>query len=849
MQVDIGVRDADPDTPGNQQFIYVLSFMNGNGGTSSQGTPDEAKNLLNIGSTKMRTGSGAQDSNIDDLSANSAHGPALDGRTIPHMVAPGCQVDSTLPGSSHGLDCGTSMASPQVSGAVALFLETYRGLPDYTVDPSPALVKAAFLAVARSLEGQLDADGGVMGTPFDSKQGWGRMNLEAVLDSDPNGVRYFDEPQLFDNTGEEWVQSMSPLDPGQPVRIMLVWTDAPGHGLGGGTPAWNNDLDLVVEVGGDTYRGNNIAPGGFSVPGGVADSINNTEGVFLDPAPAGGMTVRVVAVDINSDGVPGVGDVTDQDFALVCYNCALEPGFILSTGNNAERVCAPAGATFSIDVDSILGFNDPVTLSASGVPAGASSSFNVNPVTPVGSSALQIGDTAAASAGSYTIVVDGVAASISRSLSLQLELATALPAVAGLLQPADGAIDLSTQPTLEWSPAAQASSYVVEVATDPGFANIVYSAQETATVHVVSAALGTLTTHYWRVGASNVCGAAAYSATRSFTTLDVPPILLVDDDDNGPDVRTYYTDALDALGAVYDVWDTANSDDEPDASALGPYEIVIWATGDEFGGAAGPGAAGESALASWLDGVGCLLLSAQDYVYDRGVTAFAQSHLGVDTATNDTSQTTATGMGSVFSGLGPYTLSYPYTNFSDTVTADASAELAFDGSVGNMAVDKNTGLYRTSFLGFGVESLPAPADRQTVLGAFLDWCATLPQDDGDLDGASNENDCAPADPAVWAAPSPARSLSLTRAGELAWVAPLAPGASTPGYDVLRSTDTGDFSLADCVAGDLVLTAASDVTEPPTGQVYAYLIRVRNGCGQSLGQDSAGVPRSSAAVCP
>ena len=29
------------------------------------------------------------------LSANSAHGPALDGRTIPHMVAPGCSLDTT----------------------------------------------------------------------------------------------------------------------------------------------------------------------------------------------------------------------------------------------------------------------------------------------------------------------------------------------------------------------------------------------------------------------------------------------------------------------------------------------------------------------------------------------------------------------------------------------------------------------------------------------------------------------------------------------------------------------------------------------------------------------------------
>ena len=40
-------------------------------------------------------------------------------------------------------------------------------------------------------------------------------------------------------------------------------------------------------------------------------------------------------------------------------------------------------------------------------------------------------------------------------------------------------------------------------------------------------------------------------------------ILLVDDDDNNPDVRAYYTAALDALGKSYQIWDTGHSDSEP----------------------------------------------------------------------------------------------------------------------------------------------------------------------------------------------------------------------------------------------------------------------------------------------
>ncbi len=336
LQVDVGVRDADPDTAGNQQMTYVLSIMNGYGGVSTQGTPDEAKNIFTIGSTKLQNTDLTQILEIDDLSSNSAHGPALDGRIIPHMTAPGCRVDSTLPTDAHGLMCGTSMASPQVSGAVALFIEQQmqRGYGE----PGPALVKASFLVVARDLAGHLDADGVVMGHPFDSKQGWGRLALEDVLDP-PVRVLRRDRTVILDETGEFWGMKTETLDSRYPTRIMLVWTDAPGHGLGGTTPAWNNDFDLEVEVGGEIYRGNAFDPAtGWSVAGGTADPMNNTEGVFLPEGYSGTIVVRVIGSNIDSDGVPGFGDETDQDFALVCWNCGssflFEDGF--ETGDTSR---------------------------------------------------------------------------------------------------------------------------------------------------------------------------------------------------------------------------------------------------------------------------------------------------------------------------------------------------------------------------------------------------------------------------------------------------------------------------------------------------------------------------------
>ncbi|MHC4106554.1 MAG: S8 family serine peptidase [Planctomycetota bacterium] len=723
LQVDIGSRDTDPNTPGDQPLLFVLSIMNGNGGTSSQGTPDEAKNIFTIGSTWMQYGSGAQRLNIDDLSSNSAHGPCLDGRKVPHMVAPGCDVDSTYSGSGYGLLCGTSMASPHVSGAVALFIEHYRSRPDYSADPSPAMIKAAFIAVARDLAGNLDADGGALGHPFDNKQGWGRMHLPPVVAPPANSVRYFDNPVVFDNTGEEWSVNLSPLDPAQPMKIMLVWTDAPGHGLGGSAPAWNNDLDLIVEAGG-TYRGNNFGASGWSVTGGTADFRNNTEGVFLGPIPPATATIRVVASNINSDGLPNSGDSTDQDFALVAYNAAEEPGFAIAADPASQDICAPADATYDIEIIQILGYTESVTLSAAGAPAGTTVAFTNNPVIPPATSTMIVSNTGSASPGDYSIDITGTSIDLVRSTPVGLGLFTAVPGTPGLISPSDGATEVSVVPTLEWTPTGQAASYDVQVATDPGFGSVVYSATVEESSHAVADPLASDTVHYWRVRGSNTCGDGGYSAVSSFTTQDVPVVLLVDDDDNSPNARPYYTDTLDLLGVWHDVWDTNNTDNEPSATDLAPYRVVIWFTGDEFGGVCGPGSAGESALATWLDAGGCLFISSQDYYYDRGLTSFMSTYLGVASATSDVTQTSVTGSGSVFGGMGPYALSYPFTNWSDVVNA-GSAEVAFVGNQGNAAVNLDNGTYRATFWGFPLEAVPDINDRADLLQIFLDSCGPL----------------------------------------------------------------------------------------------------------------------------
>ena len=213
--------------------------------------------------------------------------------------------------------------------------------------------------------------------------------------------------------------------------------------------------------------------------------------------------------------------------------------------------------------------------------------------------------------------------------------------------------------------------------------------------------------------------------TASLAVGATPRILLVDDDTNDPDVRPFFTAALDGLGVAYDIWDTATSD-EPDSATLANYATVIWATGQN----GYPDQAAETALAAVLDHGHCLFVSSQEYFYNRGLTPtpFMQNYLGVASAVDDALETVVTGVGPVFGGIGPATLSLPplYENYTDRISPDATATLAFSGDNGgpiDSGVQKDGGTYRTTYWGFGFEGLPSAAERQSAMQRVLSWCS------------------------------------------------------------------------------------------------------------------------------
>ncbi len=262
--------------------------------------------------------------------------------------------DQYRPGSQtiFAASSGTSHSTPAVAGVASLYyrwLQTTYGLSA----PSPAVIKAYMIAHPTYLTGVSAND-----TLPSNSQGYGMPAMKTAFDVTPRSL--LDQTSIFGNTGETWTWNGAVADPSKPLRIVMVYTDAAG--AIGISPQVNN-LNLTAQVNATSYLGNRFS-GQWSTTGGTADNANNYEAVFLPVGASGALQITVTAANIAGNGVPNNADPTDQDFALVCYNCAQNPDFTLAATPASQDICAPADAVYTVNVGSILGYNDPVTLAS-----------------------------------------------------------------------------------------------------------------------------------------------------------------------------------------------------------------------------------------------------------------------------------------------------------------------------------------------------------------------------------------------------------------------------------------------------------------------------------------------------
>src|SRR5690606_16089304 len=181
-------------------------------------------------------------------------------------------------------------------------------------------------------------------------------------------------------------------------------------------------------------------------------------------------------------------------------------------------------------------FNGTTNLSASGIPAGASGAFTINPlISPVDTSVYSVSNLDGVASGDYPITLTATDQNdANNTADSQVNLITIdnVPAAVNLTAPADGAVGEISKPTFTWNNASQASSYTFELASDAGFNNVIDSVSGlTGNSYTLANGLAGLSTYYWRVTAENLCGdtsSVVYSFTtanevcQTYTSVDVP---------------------------------------------------------------------------------------------------------------------------------------------------------------------------------------------------------------------------------------------------------------------------------------------------------------------------------------
>lgn len=244
---------------------------------------------------------GAIYSDTLDHTCFSSRGPTDDGRLKPDLVAPGDEandsyspclfgdaINSTIPGDTYGDKGGTSMATPMVSGAVALMREHFNDLGYGEIKPHT--YKAILIQTADDL-----------GNPGpDYTYGHGNLDIqEAVdfikMDSYNKGLIH---TGWVDDNDKDYFHIGVPENVNT-LKVTLAWDDKEGNPTA--SKELVNDLDLTLIGPSGNYHyaykldpdnpGNN-ATNGFN-------SRDNLEVVEVQNPQPGNWTVRVLGWQVN----------------------------------------------------------------------------------------------------------------------------------------------------------------------------------------------------------------------------------------------------------------------------------------------------------------------------------------------------------------------------------------------------------------------------------------------------------------------------------------------------------------------------------------------------------------------
>ncbi|MGK4567321.1 cadherin-like domain-containing protein [Flavobacterium sp. 3HN19-14] len=246
--------------------------------------------------------------------------------------------------------------------------------------------------------------------------------------------------------------------------------------------------------------------GGFTYPVVLLASTPNDGSEVITVPNNIGKTMRVKVEAVNNIYF----DISNANFEIKANT------FELTTTQATVSTCKPASAAFTVNYTPAPTFSGTTTFTVTGLPSGVTAAFSNPTLSASGSTVMTVNGVGSVNAGTYSLTFTATSGATIITLPLTLKVFDNNIATVTLTSPTNGAGNQQTSCLLQWSDLPSASSYLVQISTDPTFATIT----ETTTVvnatsyQTTSLAQGTI--NYWRIKPINPCLQGAFSEVYSF---------------------------------------------------------------------------------------------------------------------------------------------------------------------------------------------------------------------------------------------------------------------------------------------------------------------------------------------
>jgi hypothetical protein len=172
----------------------------------------------------------------------------------------------------------------------------------------------------------------------------------------------------------------------------------------------------------------------------------------------------MMAADLPSSG--STGSMQDYNRFLWVKNRRFQsgqtPDFIISPSPASQTVTVGGSTSYTVTVSPIHNFTGTVNLGVSGLPSGATATFNPTSITTSGSSTLSVATTSSTPPGTYTLTISGTSSGIPAHMTTVMLTVNQLPD-----------FSISAAPASQTVTAGNGTSYNVTITAINGFTGMV----------------------------------------------------------------------------------------------------------------------------------------------------------------------------------------------------------------------------------------------------------------------------------------------------------------------------------------------------------------------------------------